>query len=108
MNHQRQSDDSIVSDRGQSLLHDTPQILPHRMPPSHSRHSSLHILGLLRSISKSTWHLDMILSIGDKCCTRCHDAAAIPAIWRVPDGMGLGIGINLQSYGVNYNPYGHQ
>src|SRR5436305_9625502 len=45
--HQRRtSDDSILSDRRQSLHHaGTPQLLPHRTPPLHSRHHSLHNIG---------------------------------------------------------------
>src|SRR5437762_5265058 len=46
VHHRRASDDSIGPDRRHSLHHvGTPQLLPHRTPPLHSRHPSLQHIG---------------------------------------------------------------
>ena len=110
MSHQRrQSDDSIVSNRRQSLHHGTPQLLPHRTPPSHSRHPSLQHSGT------PPQHFQVPMAPGHGSPQPATSAVRAGMMQQPPlqhglgpDGMGLGIGMNPQPYGVNYNPYGHQ
>jgi transcription factor RLM1 len=108
LNHQRRtSNDSIMSDRRQSLHHvGTPQLLPHGTPPLHSRHPSLQHI----NTPPQHFQVPMPPAHGSpQPATSAVRGGMLQQRSMQQDNMGLGMGISTpQPYGVNYNPYGHQ
>lgn len=110
--HQRRtSNDSIISDRRQSMNQmGTPQLLPHRTPP-HSRHPSLQHIGT------PPQHFQVPMPPNHGSPQPATSAVRVGMMQTQQmqhgmgqDNMGLGMGVPTpQPYGVNYNnPYGHQ
>lgn len=111
MHQRRTSDDSIVSDRRQSLHHaGTPQLLPHRTPPLHARHHSVQHL----NTPPQHFQVPMPPNHGSPQPATSAIRGGMMQQQSMqhgvgPESMGLGIGMTTpQPYGVNYNPYGHQ